>query len=206
MRLPCFASSWNKTNESERPIVAGSYFGTVYIPEAYGGSIDSIEQVESPQHLALIWLFDCLVCNIDREVRGNLMLLPKGTSNRLRVLPSDNSDCFCGSLMFSNGQWRDLMRTRRAASGILVPQAIASVGGAIGLRIALQTVRTALGSIGGGFDQVPQEWWVASGIRPEHIEETLWERMEALPELINVAQWGGGFTDGDTNGIPLIQL
>jgi hypothetical protein len=201
-----FAGSWNKTNEGEKPIVAGSYFGTAYVPDPYGGSVDSLEQVESPQHLALIWLLDCLVCNIDREIRGNLMLLPRGPSLKLRVLPADNSDCFCGSLAFSNGQWRDLMRRRGPASGILVLPAIAAIGGEIGLRIAMQTVRAALDSIGGSFDQVPPEWWVAASIQPEQVEETLWERMDALPELINVAQWTGGFTDGDINGIPLIQL
>ena len=98
------------------------------------------------------------------------------------------------------------MRRRGPASGILVLPAIAAIGGEIGLRIAMQTVRAALDSIGGSFDQVPPEWWVAASIQPEQVEETLWERMDALPELINVAQWTGGFTDGDINGIPLIQL
>ena len=203
---PNFASSWNKTNERETPISAGLYFGTVYIPDVYGGSIESMQQAESPSHFALIWLFDCLICNIDRDVRGNLILIPRGSPPKLRALPADNSDCFCGSLSFSNGQWRDQMRRRAAASGILVPQAIAAVGGEIGLRIALETVRTALTAIGGGFDQVPGEWWQASGIRPEQIEETLLERMNALPNLIDVAQWGGGFTDGDFKNIPIIQL
>ncbi len=203
---PSFASSWNNTNESERPILPGLYFGTVYIPDVYGGSIESLEQAESPLHLSLIWLFDCLVCNIDRNIRGNLILLPRGTPTKLRVLPADNSDCFCGSLVFSNGQWIDLMRRRGAANGILVPQAIAFAGGEIGLRIALEKVRTALAGVGDSFDQVPEEWWVISGIRPEQIRESLLERMDALPNLINVTQWGGGFTGGEFNNIPIIQL
>lgn len=93
-----FASSWNKNNESEGPIVPGLYFGTVLIPNVYGGPIESLEQIESPRHLSLIWLFDCLICNIDRNVRGNLISLPKGSPPKLRIVPSDNSDCFCGSL------------------------------------------------------------------------------------------------------------
>jgi len=134
---PSFANSWNKTSESEGQIVPGSYFGTALIPDVYGGSIDSLEQLESPRHLSLIWLFDCLLCNIDRNVRGNLISLPRGTPPRLRIVPSDHSDCFCGSLAFSNGQWRDLMKRRGAANGILVPEAIAHVGGETGLRIAM---------------------------------------------------------------------
>ncbi len=108
--------------------------------------------------------------------------------------------------MFSNGQWINLMKRRGAANGILVPEAIAAAGGEIGLRIALETVRTALGSIQNSFDQVPEEWWVSSGIRPEQIQETLLERIDALPNLINVTQWGGGFTGGEFNNIPIIQL
>ena len=98
------------------------------------------------------------------------------------------------------------MRTRRAANGILVPESIACVGGEIGLRIALETVRTALTAIGSGFDQVPEDWWVAANIRPEQIEETLWERMNALPDLISITQWGGGYADGQAGEIPIIQL
>ncbi len=53
---------------------------------------------------------------------------------------------------------------------------------------------------------MPEEWWQKAAIRPEQIEESLWERMDALPNLINMAQWGGGFADGDFDDIPLIQL
>ncbi len=98
------------------------------------------------------------------------------------------------------------MRTRGGANGILVPEAIAYGGGETGLKIALETVRAALTTIGNGFDQVPEDWWVAANIRPERIEETLWERMNALPNLINITQWGGGYADGEAGEIPLIQL
>ncbi len=97
---PSFAESWNNTNETELPITPGLYFGTVYVPDVWGGSLESLKQAETPSHLSLTWLFDSLVCNIDRNVRGNLILIPKGTPPKLRVLPADNSDCFCGSLCF----------------------------------------------------------------------------------------------------------
>jgi hypothetical protein len=74
------------------------------------------------------------------------------------------------------------------------------------VQIALEKVRTALANVGDSFDQVPDEWWVISGIRPEQIRESLLERMDALPNLINVTQWGGGFTGGEFNNIPIIQL
>lgn len=201
-----FARSWNENNANELPISAGLYFGTRYIPNPWGGSLESLEQAESPRDLALIWLIDCLVCNIDRDVRGNLMLLPIGATRKLRVLPADNSDCFGGSTEFSNGQWRNLMKLRRGARGILVPEAIAFMGGNIGLRIAHKTLRPAIGSIGAGFDQVPDQWWQAANLESIQIEEALWERYEALPELVNFEQWGGGYPDGNDGEIPLIQL
>jgi hypothetical protein len=201
-----FAEGWNNVQQSQPPLVAGSYFGTSYVPDAWGGSIESLEQVETPKQLSLVWLFDCLICNIDRQVRGNLMLIPKGDPPKLRILPADNSDCFCGSLFFSNGQWRELMKQRGGVGGILIPEAIAAIGGEIGLRIELDEVRSALTRIGSAFDQVPQEWWERANTNAEQIEETLWERFEALPNLINIAQWGGGFGDGEADGVPLIQL
>jgi hypothetical protein len=201
-----FVKGWNELILPQNPIVPGEYFGTAYIADPWGGSIESLQQVETPKHLSLIWLFDCLICNIDRQVRGNLMLIPRGDPPKLRVVPADNSDCFCGSLAFSNGQWRELMKRQGGANGVLVPQAIAAVGGEVGIRIELDTVRLALDQVGNAFDQVPREWWERANIRPEQIEESLWERFAALPNLINVDQWAGGFRGDETDGIPLIQL
>ena len=52
---------------------------------------------------------------------------------------------------------------------------------------------------------MPQEWWDIAHIRSEQVEEILWERIEALPRLIDTASWRGG-ENGNLEGIPLIQL
>lgn len=198
-----FAYSWNQTHVGIT-IVPGSYFGTVYIPDVYGGSIDSIDDAEDPLHLVRIWLLDCLFCNLDRRVKGNLMLLRRGKSTKLRIIPADNSDCFCGATSFSNGSWRETMRTRGGVEGVLVAEVIASVGGTQGLRIALEQIRVSLNALGGGFDKVPRAWWIQAGIEPEHIEETLWQRVDSLGTLLNIQQWGGGFPNVDFSNIAIL--
>ncbi len=153
-----FANGWNDTvgtevndgtNDPSPRISAGAYFGTVYLSDVYDGPLTSIEDVEKPEHLVLIWVFDCLVCNIDRTVRGNLILLPHGRQRKLRLVAADHSDCFCGSTEFSAGTWRDLMMRRARVGGLLVPQAIRAVGGEEGLLQAIQTARFALGNLAG---------------------------------------------------------
>lgn len=210
-----FATGWNETlgtglidGVPEPPIriVAGSYFGTVYISGVYDGPLASIEDVEKPEHLVLIWVFDCLVCNIDRAVRGNLILMPWGKDRKFRLIAADHSDCFCGSTEFSTGTWRELMIQRTRVGGVLVPEAIQASGGEDGLLLAIQTARYALGGgLGEAFDHVPQEWWNFAHILPEQVEETLWNRLDALPRLIDTGFWRGD-RYGNLEGIPLIQL
>jgi hypothetical protein len=207
-----FATGWNETiatgvsgeaGGSVPTITAGPYFGTVYIRDVYDGPLISIEDVETPAHLLLVWVFDCLVCNIDRKVNGNLILLPRGKQKKLRIVAADHSDCFCGSNEFANGTWRELMPARGRAAGHLVIEAVQFMG-ADGIPAAIQTVRYALASLGAAFDHVPEDWWRRSGICPGHAEETLWNRLELLPNLLNtdfLAQIANGDVD---RGIQII--
>jgi hypothetical protein len=207
-----FAAGWNEkiatgpTEEAAKAIpeiTSGRYFGTVYIPDPYQGPLTTIEAVEAPEHLVLVWVFDCLVCNIDRKVKGNLILLPRGKKKKLRVVAADHSDCFCGSNAFSDGSWRELMQTRGRVAGHLVLEAVQSIG-ALGIPAAIQNARLALGNLGAAFDQVPGEWWAQSRIRPEQVEETLWNRLESLPNLLDMPFWNA-IANGDvTNGAQII--
>ena len=207
-----FAAGWNEkiatepTEEGAKvipKITSGRYFGTVYVPDPYQGPLTTIEAVEAPEHLVLVWVFDCLVCNIDRKNKGNLILLPQGKKMKLRVVAADHSDCFCGSNAFADGSWRELMQRRGRAEGHLVIEAVQLIG-AHGIPAAIQNARLALGNLGAAFDQVPEEWWVRSGIRPEQVEETLWNRLEYLPNLLDTPFWNEIANGGVAHGAQII--
>ena len=74
-----------------------------------------------------------LVCNLDRNVWGNILLKPVGRSGKLRLIAADQSDCFCGSGVFADGSWRTRMQRERAVGPKLLIEAVASTGGQVGI-------------------------------------------------------------------------
>ena len=198
-----FADSWNGTPGLPFKINPGLYFGTRYLDDVMPGPPIPYADLEDPGQLLDIWVFDSWVCNIDRPVLGNLLMTPLGRKTRWRLIASDQSDCFCGSELFSNGEWRERMRTRPQAACVKIPEAIADNGGTVAIQNRIEKARVALASFGAAVDQVPPDWWELAKINPEVIEEALLGRLDDLPRVLNVEQWGE-FDYGQFDGIPII--
>ena len=197
-----FARSWNKVEMPFR-IEAGEYFGTLYLEDVLAGPASDADSLNDLREIVLIWVVDALVCNLDRNVWGNVLLKPLGRSGKLRLIAADQSDCFCGSGVFADGSWRTRMQRERAIGPKLLIEAVAATGGQAGILKAIEVTAQALQAIGSAFDQVPADWWAKASIGPGEIEEVLSNRIRALPNLLDIEKWGT-FDYGQHEGIPLL--
>jgi hypothetical protein len=197
-----FARSWNGMGISSQ-IDPGEYFGTLFLEDVLPGPALEASGLADLNDIVLIWVVDALVCNLDRNVWGNVLLKPFGRSAKLRLIAADQSDCFCGSGVFADGSWRTRMEKQTAIGPRLLIEAIAATGGQPGILKAIEVAAQALKTIGSAFDQVPNVWWKKASINPEEIEEVLQNRLRALPKLLDIEKWGT-FDYGRYEGIPLL--
>ena len=197
-----FARSWNEMEMPYR-IEPGEYFGTLYLEDVLAGPASEADSLDDLRDIVLIWVVDALVCNLDRNVWGNVLLKPVGRSGKLRLIAADQSDCFCGSGVFADGSWRTRMQRERAIGPALLIEAVVATGGQVGIRRAIETTAQALDAIDSAFDQVPAVWWAKASISPDQIEDVLLNRLRALPNLLDIEKWGT-FDYGQHEGIPII--
>jgi hypothetical protein len=197
-----FARSWNEM-EMRFQIEPGEYFGTLYLEDVLPGPASEADSLEDLGDIVLTWVVDALVCNLDRNVWGNVLLKPVGRSGKLRLIAADQSDCFCGSRVFADGSWRTRMQRERAIGPALLIEAVAATGGQVGVLRAIEITAQALKVMGSAFDQVPAVWWERASISPGQIEEVLSNRLRALPNLLDIERWGT-LDYGQHEGIPLL--
>ena len=197
-----FARSWNEMAMPVR-IEPGEYFGTLYLQDVLTGPPSEADSLDALSDIVLIWVVDALVCNLDRNGWGNILLKPVGRSGKLRLIAADQSDCFCGSGVFADGSWRTRMQRERAVGPKLLIEAVASTGGQVGILKAIEVTAQSLKAVRSAFEQVPAAWWAKASISPDEIEEVLSNRVRALPNLLDIEKWGT-FDYGQYEGIPLL--
>ena len=105
---PHFAASCATKTEIPYVIQAGLHFGTVLRPDVENGPPFRIDDLADPQELVDLWAFDSWLCNIDRELEGNI-LLALSPDGRFRLVAADQSDCLGGSGRFADGSWITVM-------------------------------------------------------------------------------------------------
>jgi hypothetical protein len=199
---PSFAESWNQNADSQSTIEPGLYFGTLFREDVLPGPPTSATQVDNLGQLFDIWVFDCWVCNIDRSVLGNVLMTPT-RKGKWKMIAADQSDCFCGSSHFGSQDWQERMLGRGRSEGVLVPECIAFHAGVVGLGPRIEKCRVAMRSFGAAVDQVPPQWWVNAGIDPAHVEDTLWQRLERLHQVLNIEEYGE-FDYEQFNNVPIL--
>ena len=72
-----------------------------------------IDDLADPQELVDLWAFGSWLCNIDRELEGNI-LLALSPDGRFRLVAADQSDCLGGSGRFADGSWITVMANARS--------------------------------------------------------------------------------------------
>jgi hypothetical protein len=184
-----FAASCNRMSDFPGPITAGDYFGTLHRGNVEAGPPPGYDYLAQPLELLRLWVFDSWLCNIDREVEGNI-LLSLSTGGRFRVIAADQSDCFCGASVFCSGGFQEAMRVRRSASSVpLLVDVIFRDGGPPAIRRACAEVRATVPRIQEALELVPPAWWNLSSRRPADVREILEFRAGRLEEILNPNQW-----------------
>ncbi len=188
---PNFSYSWNANSSCPFPIVPGLYFGTRFRDDVESGPPTRVNMVHTVGDIVDLWAFDSWLCNLDRATEGNMLLQPSGDGPTFRIIAADQSDCFCGSESLASGEWHNRDESETVLRGLFRGrEAIAASGGGHRIRLAVDRARTAFARLDEAFDEVPGEWWAASGIAPEQLRNSLYERLRRLTEILNADQWG----------------
>jgi hypothetical protein len=69
-----FAASCQKQSSIPYRVVAGSHFGTILKTNVENGPPTDLDQIQDYQQLVDMWAFDSWICNIDRELEGNMLM------------------------------------------------------------------------------------------------------------------------------------
>jgi hypothetical protein len=184
-----FAAQWAAQGAVPYPVAPGSHFGTVFRSEAHPGPPLALDDLACPQELVDIWVFDSLVMNHDRNVWGNILMLPSG--KRWSLVPADHSDCFGGAGCFATGEYAEAMVGRGAADGVdTLLSAIWAGGGSKSVKAAADKAREAAAYLERGCARVPGTWWAEAGVEPQRLSACLVERLSRIEEIVDVPSWG----------------
>ena len=184
-----FAESWNHAaSVPYRPLVPGRYFGSLYRDDVMNGPPEKLEYLLDPESLVTLWVMDTLVCNIDRNNEGN-MLLKVGKGKKLGLIAADQSDCFCGSEAMASGEWEGRFLNRPASECKFAIDAVGLSGGLSALRRAIRRAEQSLAQFDAAANEIPGEWWRQSGLDPGRIQRKLNERVNRLPQILPLEQF-----------------
>lgn len=129
------------------------------------------------------------MCNIDRELEGNI-LLALSPGGGFRLVAADQSDCLGGSGRFADGSWITVMANARPAATLpFCQRAIFDSGGSSAIRRAVHKVQQAASALDAAVASVPYEWWRESGIDPPRVEKELADRSRRIGDILNINQW-----------------
>jgi hypothetical protein len=174
-----FAASCNRKSDYSGPVSAGDYYGTSHRDDVEAGPPPSYDDLAQPLDLLRLWVFDSWLCNIDREIEGNI-LLSLATRGRFHLIAADQSDCFCG----------DAMRTRGPASSVpFLPNVIYRNGGPNAIRRSIVEVRAIIPQLRAVFDLIPESWWQRALLTADAVGDVLASRANRLEEILNPTQW-----------------
>lgn len=172
------------------PVTAGLHFGTVRKIQVEAGPPPCHKRLSDSQDLVDLWAFDTWLGTIDRDRHGN-MLLELGGKSLFRIIACDQSDCFGGTTLFSDGaQWQTAFSNSGAAPTLkCIYPAIFDSGAITALTSAIGRVTKAATHIDDAIGMVPGGWWDEAEISPDAVKEALEARVKKLDALLNTAMW-----------------
>jgi hypothetical protein len=185
---PGFAASCRAKSDIPYKVVEGLHFGTLLKLNVENGPPTKLSQIEDPQEIVDIWVFDCWVCNIDRELDGNTLMVYEGGKG-FYVIAADQSDCFGGSESLSNGRWKAVMKANRAASSVSVlDQAICHLG-PDSVRTAIEKVRSSNSQSAQAMKSIPRSWWQVANLSQDDLRNALNDRISRLENIVDLQRW-----------------
>lgn len=187
-----YASDHESRSDKMYMVPEGLHFGTLRrFDVENGGPSLTPDYLMELQQVVDLWAFDSWLCNIDRDLLGNT-LLALASGGRFNLIAADQSDCFGGSGLFSDGTWQKVLEKSGAAPSFgFLPQAIFSSGGSSSIRQALEKVGRAVAQMDSAFTVVPADWWAEAQIDPHAVQQALTARHERLPSILGLDHWEG---------------
>jgi hypothetical protein len=146
-----------------------------------------------PQELIAIWVADCWLMNLDREVEGNTRLIASA-DGKFHLLAADQSDCFLGSCSVADGSFLPRSKNQGAVAfpdkQNFVDRAVLEFG-CNRLHATLDAISQVKGHLAGVMGLVPAAWWSQAGIAPDTIIQCLVERANRMRAIVNVERLEG---------------
>ena len=186
---PQFAASYATKIEIPYKIEPGLHFGTVLRFDVENGPPLRVGDLIDPQELVDLWAFDSWLCNIDRELEGNTLLMTSA-GGRFRLIAADHSDCFGGAGRLADGSWSSVLENSAPADTLeFCQRAILDSGGATALDRSVTRVHQAASRLAESIAEVPPDWWRETGIDPERVRKMLESRSRRIADILNIRQW-----------------
>ena len=184
-----FARSCNAKSDFPYRVVHGIHYGTVYRDDVEAGPPLGYDDLASPVEVVHLWVADTWLANIDRQVEGNTLLKVSNTG-KFHLIASDQSDCFCGALVFCSENFEQIIAHRGPASHIpLLQEVLFRHGGPVAIREGIRRIRSCIPAINGALGLVPNEWWRISGIDHQTLSRALHARADRLEQIVRPDQW-----------------
>jgi hypothetical protein len=188
---PGFAASYLGKMDVSYSIVAGLHYGTVLRHDVENGPPTAIGDLDDPEEVLDLWVFDSWLCTTDRILEGNVLMTPV-SSTKVRLIAADQSDCFGGAGRLADGSWKKVLAERGAAESVsFLQRVIFEVGGVSAIKAAIAKVRMAAGQMRQAMGSVPPAWLQAAGVDPGELTTALDARQRRLEDILNIKNWEG---------------
>jgi hypothetical protein len=184
------SDGYSEIDDIDNQVPVGEHFGTAYeewMP--VDGKSVPIGLLSRPSDLVDIWVADCILLNVDREVFGNILLEP--VSGKWRAVPADQSDCFGGSSNLASGAFLQISTQTRSVAGLPAVERIILDGGTKPLHDMVKRAQMATHSLPSVIATVPQYWWSQAGVNSKDVEHCIRDRIDRLSSIIDIDYWEG---------------
>lgn len=199
---PELSQAYRQSGALDYAIDDGLHFGTCLRLDFMPGPVMRWELLAKPEELVAIWAADCWLMNLDRIVYGNILLEPD--NGKWHLIPADQSDCFLGSMSFSDGSY--LLRSRSYTTAPYLPmlERVFVEKGPAPLQRMVGLIHDAATHIPEALARVPLQWWDRADVTPHALEACLRERASRISVLVEMDKWTG--IPYGTHGIALLDL
>ena len=184
-----FAASYEGT-DVPYAVLPGLHFGTVRRNDVLPGPPVDAASLTEPAEFVRLWVMDSWFMNIDRDVYGNMLLVP-GRDRNWHVVAADQSDCFEGAAFLANGSYATTATQRGPAPDCGMLAWAVRQAGVDTLRAAADSVRAACDLLPVVCRRVPGPWWADAGVEQAVLIGCLEERGRRIEDIVDVRMWEG---------------
>ena len=174
------------------PVIPGRHWGTRRLQmnvQEIECSPDLIETLSDPLQPLRIFLADVLLANPDRRTMGNVLYARESGSEKYFLIPIDQSDCFGHPRRFTQPGGLDEICERQMAAWLEGTEAGVMDSAPRALEREFRRIEEERDSILSCVEAPPEEWYDATGISPEAVQNFLTYRIDHFADLARQGYW-----------------